>query len=136
VKTRPLLAPAATAARGAPVDGIGPAAPIAQATPAGPFDPATRCYYWSHVHAQDGVIHTESPTRVTYTLGQFFDLWHQPLAGAQIGPVRGQVTVFVNGRRHPGNPRDVSLGSHEDIQLDVRAAVVAPQRVDWAKTRL
>ena len=31
------------------------------------------CFYWLHVHANDGIIHIESPsTTQTFTLGQFF----------------------------------------------------------------
>ena len=46
--------------------------PVAQQTANGVFDNAMRCYYWLQVHAQDGVIHVESPTTATYTLGQSF----------------------------------------------------------------
>jgi hypothetical protein len=116
--------------------GIGLVSPIAQPTADGPFDAATRCYYWLHVHAPDGVIHIESPTRATYTLGAFFDLWRQPLTATQVGPARGVLTVYVNGQRRPGNPRDIVLGSHEDIQLEVGAPMVAPQKVDWGRTNL
>ena len=52
--------------------GIGVVSPILQHTPAGDFAQASRCYYWLHTHAQDGVVHIESPSLATYTLGQFF----------------------------------------------------------------
>jgi hypothetical protein len=48
--------------------GIGIVQPVPQETPNGRFYSATQCYYWLHVHAQDGVIHIESPTLQTYTL--------------------------------------------------------------------
>ena len=74
-------------------------APAAQATPESPFYQATQCYYWLHVHvhvhAQDGVIHIESPAGHTYTLGQFFDLWRQPLSANQVGPAKGKLTTYV-----------------------------------------
>ena len=38
----------------------------------------------------DGVIHIESPTQRIYTLGKFFDEWHQPLSADQVGDVHGQ----------------------------------------------
>ncbi len=116
--------------------GIGIVTPIAQPTADGPFDSATRCYYWLHVHAQDGVIHIESPIRQGYTLGQFFDLWGQPLSPDQVGPATGPVTVFVDGRPSPGNPRDIPLGSHVDIQIDVGSPTVPPAPVDWTGTSL
>jgi hypothetical protein len=115
--------------------GIGVVAPIEQPTANGPFDAASTCYYWLHVHAQDGVIHIESPAGHSYTLGQFFDLWRQPLSADRVGPVTGTLTVFVNGRLQRGDPRSIPLGSHEDIQIDV-GSQVAPTSVDWSVTSL
>lgn len=46
------------------------------------------CLYWLHVHTNDGIVHVESPTRHTFTLGQFFDIWQQPLGPDQVGPAR------------------------------------------------
>ena len=116
--------------------GIGIVAPITQQTANGAFDSATRCYYWLHVHAQDGIIHVESPNATQYTLGQFFAIWKQPLTSDQVGAVRGTLTVFVNGVRRTGDPAAIPLESHEDIQIDVGTPVVAAQGVDWSKAQL
>jgi hypothetical protein len=116
--------------------GVGVVSPVAEQTADGPFYLATRCYYWLHVHAQDGVIHVESPTARSYTLGQFFAIWRQPLTAHQAGPATGTLTVFVNGERYSGNPADITLTSHQDIQIDVGKPVVAPQQVNWAGTQL
>ena len=115
---------------------IGIVSPIAQQTSSGPFYGASRCYYWLHVHTQDGVIHIESPVQQRYTLGDFFDLWGQPLGTDQVGPAQGTLTVFVDGRPFTGSPRDIALGSHEDIQIDVGTPVVPPKSVDWSATSL
>jgi hypothetical protein len=116
--------------------GIGIVSPIALSTPNGRFDQASQCYYWLHVHAQDGVIHIESPAGHSYTLGDFFDLWRQPLSASQVGPASGPVRVYVNGRPYSGDPRAVQLGSHVDIQIDVGTPVVAPRTVNWSVTSL
>ncbi|MBV8162189.1 MAG: hypothetical protein JO265_14815, partial [Acidimicrobiia bacterium] len=116
--------------------GIGIVEPLAQQTQDGPFYGATTCYYWLHVHAQDGVIHVESPSVHVYTLGQFFDEWRQPLTGTAVGSASGPVTVFVDGRPFTGDPRTITLGSREDVQLDVGSPVVPPQKIDWSSTRL
>jgi hypothetical protein len=115
--------------------GIGIVKPVAQQSANGPFDSASQCYYWLHVHAQDGVIHVEAPSQTTYTLGQFFAIWGQPLTAAQVGPARGAVTVFVNGVRYSGGPSGIPLTSHKDIQLDV-GKVVTPEKVDWSHSQL
>jgi hypothetical protein len=116
--------------------GIGIVAPVAQQSANGVFDSASQCYYWLHVHAQDGVIHVESPTQTNYTLGQFFGIWNQPLTADQVGPAKGTLTVFVNGVRYTGDPAAILLKAHEDIQIDVGTRLVAAQRVDWANSQL
>lgn len=116
--------------------GVGIVEPQAQQTSSGPFYGATACYYWLHVHAQDGVIHIESPSVATYTLGQFFALWGQPLDRGHVGPADGSVIAYVNGIRYNGDPAAITLTEHEDIQLEVGTPVVPPLRVDWSRSGL
>ncbi len=85
-----------------------------------------KCFYWLHTHDTTGVIHIESPTRTVYTLGQFFDIWGQPLSTSQVGKATGKVTVYVHGKQFTGNPRSITLTPHKVIQLDV-GQVVPPQ---------
>ena len=59
------------------------------------FAQATRCYYWLHVHASDGVIHVEAPAKATYTLGQFFAVWGQKLSATDVAGATGKQTIFV-----------------------------------------
>jgi hypothetical protein len=94
------------------------------------------CFYWLHTHASDGVIHVESPTQSVYTLGQFFDLWGQPLSANQVGPATGQVTAFLNGRPYNGNPAAIQLQPHDVIQLDVGTPVVPPQAISFGSAGL
>lgn len=115
--------------------GVGIVEPQSQQGANPPFYGATNCYYWLHVHTQDGVIHVESPTTRKYTLGQFFAIWGQPLSKTQVGPASGTLTVFVNGKAYSGDPANISLGSREDIQIDV-GTVVPFKTVDWSKSQL
>lgn len=94
------------------------------------------CLYWLHVHANDGVIHVESPYKHTFTLGQFFDIWRQPLNSGQVGPARGTVVVYQNGKRIDGNPQAVPLLPHSVVQLDVGKPVVPFQPVHFKVTGL
>ena len=89
--------------------GIGIPGAQAQNTPQGPFIGSGKCFYWLHTHAADGIIHTESPVHRTYTLGNFFDEWGQPLGPDQVGPEKGHVTAIYNGKVYQGNPRDIPL---------------------------
>jgi len=89
------------------------------------------CLYWLHAHAPDGVIHIESPVRRTYTLGEFFDEWGQPLGPHQVGPATGPVIAIYNGQRYLGNPPDIPLNAHAQIQLEVGKPLVAPVSITF-----
>jgi hypothetical protein len=116
--------------------GVGLVGPVDETDASQPaFDAAAICYYVLHTHAQDGVIHIESPTETLYSLGQFFGLWGVPLTGSQVGSANGKVTAFVNGKRFSGDPSRIPLTSHADIQLDV-GTVVGPKTIDWSATQL
>jgi hypothetical protein len=103
----------------------------AQSTAQGPFIASGTCFYWLHTHAADGVVHIESPVQRTYTLGNFFDEWGQPLGPTQVGPASGHVTVLYNGQVYRGNPRNVPLTAHAQIQLEVGTPLVAPVTISW-----
>ena len=111
--------------------GIGIPDAKAQNTPQGPFIGSGKCFYWLHTHAADGIIHTESPVHRTYTLGNFFDEWGQPLGPDQAGPAKGHVTALYNGKVYQGNPRDIPLNKHAQIQLEVGTPLVAPESITW-----
>ena len=70
--------------------GIGIPHAVAQQTSAGPFVDSGRCFYWLHTHAADGIIHIESPEQRTFTLGDFFDEWNQPLSAGQVRASQGR----------------------------------------------
>jgi hypothetical protein len=116
--------------------GIGIPGAAAQHTRAGAFVESGSCFYWLHTHAADGIIHIESPVQRTYTLGEFFDEWGQPLGPSQAGSALGKVTVIAGGQVFKGNPRDVPLGSHENLQVEVGTPLVAPETVNWSSTGL
>jgi len=120
--------------------GIGIPGFSATETPQGPFVSTGTCFYWLHVHANDGIVHIESPsTTQSFTLGDFFDEWGIPLSTTQVGPATGKVTVFFTspGKKagiYTGDPRNLPLGDHYQIQLDVGTPIVAPFKVtNWAQ---
>ncbi|MGH2873614.1 MAG: hypothetical protein ACRDL5_14280, partial [Solirubrobacteraceae bacterium] len=116
--------------------GIGIPGAVTQSTPDGPFVVSGRCFYWLHTHATDGVIHIESPSKAIYSLGDFFDVWHQTLGSTQIAGLHGKVTAFVNGRLWKRSPRDIPLLPHEDIQLEIGQPIPPIVTIDWSKTQL
>ena len=115
--------------------GIGiPGSQVVQTTE-GPVASGGQCIYWLHTHAPDGVIHVESPTQRIYTLGDFFDEWHQPLSADQVGDVKGKVNAIVNGKPWTKSIRAIPLDPHQVIQLNVGAPVPF-ETVNWSGTGL
>ena len=111
--------------------GIGIPGAVATQTQAGPFISSGSCFYWLHTHAPDGIIHIESPLHRTYTLGEFFDEWGQPLGPGQVGPASGHVTAIYNGEVYRGNPRDIPLTRHAQIQLEVGTPLITPESITF-----
>ncbi len=110
--------------------GITPPRQVDQ-TSVGPFVTGGSCFYWLHTHAQDGIIHIESPVQRRYTLGDFFAIWHQPLTQNQVGPAKGPVTAFYDGKLYRGNPSTMPVGDHVQIQLDVGRPLVTPEHISF-----
>jgi hypothetical protein len=84
-----------------------------------PVITAAKAFYWLHTHDESGVIHAEAPTPHDFVLGQFFDLWGQPLSRHEVGPATGDVTVWVDGERYDGDVRKIALKDHTMVQLNV-----------------
>ena len=75
-----------------------------------------------HVHDTTGIIHVESPTIQTFTLGQFFDIWGVKLSPTCIGGYCSSestsLRMYVNGKLYQGNPRDLELAAHQEIYIN------------------
>jgi hypothetical protein len=72
-----------------------------------------------HVHDSTSVIHVESPTIQTFTLGQFFDVWGVKFTADCIGGYCADATstlkMYVNGDLYSGDPRLLALSAHQEI---------------------
>lgn len=75
-----------------------------------------------HTHDSTGIIHVEA-SDVTFkpTLGLFFDVWGVSFTEQNIGGYVADKThglsVYVNGKRHEGDPRRIPLNQHDDILI-------------------
>jgi hypothetical protein len=80
-----------------------------------------RCWYPVRTLEPTGVIEIDEGTSIT--LGEFFDVWGQPLSSSRIagfGARRGRsIAAFVNGLRWRGEPRRIPLERHAAIVLEV-----------------
>jgi len=80
-----------------------------------------RCVYALRTYEPTGLVLLGSGA--ARTLGQFFDLWGQPLdrhrvAGFHVRPGAG-VVVFAWGIQWPGNPRSLPISSDAQITVEI-----------------
>jgi hypothetical protein len=83
-------------------------------------------FYWLHTHDATGIIHIESPDARSYTLGNFFDIWGEPLSARGAAGLDGAVCAFVDGKLYVGDPRAIVFTAHRQITLEVGGPVVPP----------
>lgn len=96
---------------------------------------ATPCLYWLHTHSPDGLVHIEAPKFRSFTLGNFFDVWGEPLTKSRVSSVkvrRGDLRVYVNGSPYRGDARKIELSQHTDIAIEVGPPYTKPAPfTDW-----
>lgn len=96
-----------------------------------------RCIYWLHTHTPDGIIHIEAPKDRSFTLGEFFQVWGQPLSRVQAAAARGTakspLRVWVDGKRYLGDPAKIRLNPHTDIFIEAGPpfAKQIPRFTNW-----
>lgn len=89
------------------------------------------CLSWLITRFPDGLVHIEAPVKRSFVLGELFDVWGQTLGRDRLGPVRGPVTAIVDGRVWTGDPRNIPLTAHAQIQLEAGKPLVAPEHVTF-----
>jgi hypothetical protein len=91
-----------------------------------------RCIYWVHTHTPDGIIHIEAPKDRSFTLGDFFRVWGQPLgrteAASAKAPKGQKLKVWVDGKEYAGDPNAIKLDPHADIVIEAGPPFVKPPR--------
>lgn len=96
----------------------------------------TGCLYYLHVHPDggqhpnygnpedDGIIHMEAPAEQNFTLGEFFDIWGQPLSNTNLIGNKTDAThhiyAFIDGQPYTGDLRQLQMNKtiKEDIVLE------------------
>jgi len=94
------------------------------------IDPQGRFLAPLHTHDSSGVIHIEAGRPYPFTLGQFFDVWGQPLSQTQAGPLTApsgqQLHIFVDGNPFSGDPRSIELQPHQLLVIELGQEVPPP----------
>jgi hypothetical protein len=88
------------------------------------------CVHWLHTHDSSGVLHVEAPASVSFTLGDFFRVWGQPLSSTQLLDRRADaahtVRAWLDGQPFAGDPGAVPLHQHAVIVVQYGPPFVAP----------
>jgi putative peptide zinc metalloprotease protein len=91
------------------------------------------CLYWLHTHGFDhvlGIIHIESPTRRTYRLGQFLDIWYDTaLWDAQGGLGHSVDATFVEALRRARPSENHAYVNGKPISSDYRGIMLTAHKV-------
>ncbi len=76
------------------------------------------CLYWLHTHDTSGLIHIEAPTKRDFTLGQFFQVWGEPLSQtsllAKTADGSHEIRATVDGSPFSGDPATIPLVDQSD----------------------
>jgi hypothetical protein len=92
-----------------------------------------RYYSPLHTHDRTGILHVESPTNTTYTLGQFFGVWGVRLSSRCVGTycasAEKTVHAFVDGKAFAGDPAHIPLRRHEEIVIAYGTRAQLPRRI-------
>jgi hypothetical protein len=86
-----------------------------------------------HTHDTSGILHVESPTPRTFTLGEVFDVWGVRFTSSCIGGYCSSggdhLRVYVNGQAVGGDPRAAELTQHEDIVVTFGSTAELPDPI-------
>jgi hypothetical protein len=95
------------------------------------------CLFWLHTHSDNGILHVEAPQPRTFTLGQFFAVWDQPLSSTQLlgnpADATHEVQATVNGETWTGDPADIPLDDLTTVVLQYGPPFVPPPEYDWGQ---
>lgn len=90
-----------------------------------------------HTHAHDGILHTESDTEGTRTLGELFDEWGVTLSSTCVGEYCTKdkpITVYIDGTAYPRDPREIALEDLREIAIVIGTPPpVVPKTADFSR---
>jgi hypothetical protein len=85
------------------------------------------CIFWLHTHDDSGIIHVESPSQTSFTLGQFLQVWdnfyNSPITEALLkNNTNDTISIlFANGSNvnTAENAKDITLQNNAIISINV-----------------
>lgn len=95
-----------------------------------PSPGGVECTYTLHTHDGSGEIHIEAAAPGTFTLGNFFHIWGEPLDPTNVGGIVGlPITVYVvdegntAATEYTGDLLNMDLPAHRQITIQIGTAI-------------
>jgi len=94
------------------------------------------CHYYIHTHDRSGKLHVEAPAAGTFTLGQYFAIWGQPLTATNVAGITGMPqTIYITENstvtQFTGDPATIELASHRHIAIVLGTAITQVPYFTW-----
>jgi hypothetical protein len=101
--------------------------------------PGNQCYYAIHTHDASGKVHVEGPAPGTFTLGDFFAIWGQPLARDNVAGLTGMpVVVYIVddgvATKYEDDIAAIELTSQRQITIQVGTDIAEIPTYSWTGT--
>jgi hypothetical protein len=96
----------------------------------------SRCFYNLHTHDYSGKIHVEAPAPGTFTLGQFFAIWGQPLETDNVAGLTGKPIVVYSTDNATVTQvttdwKQIELTTHKEITIQVGTPITEIPNFTW-----
>jgi hypothetical protein len=98
------------------------------------------CFYTIHTHDSSGKVHvTAGAAGGTFTLGQLFQIWNQPLSNTNLAGITGlPIEIFVTEndtvtKVEEADWTNIQLKSHREITIGVGTPVAEIPNFTWTE---
>jgi hypothetical protein len=97
----------------------------------------SRCFYNIHTHDRSGKIHVEFEAPGTYTLGQFFEVWGQPLQTDNVAGITGKpISVYSTENatvtKVTTDWKAIELTTHKEITIVIGTPISEIPNYTWS----
>ena len=95
------------------------------------------CFYQLHTHDLSGKLHIEAAAPQTFTLGQFFGVWGEPLENTNVAGLIGMpIVVYVTDdgvvTEADGDWHAIELKSHREITIQIGTPITEIPNFTWS----
>jgi len=99
----------------------------------------TDCFYQIHTHDSSGKLHVEGPVPALYTLGQYFDIWGEPLENTNVAGLTGMpIVIYVTDtdgvvtQVADTDWKNIELKSHREVTIQVGTPITEIPNFTWS----